>query len=142
MYNNETSLPQKKEVMKQKAFICFHMNDSYYALDIHAVNEIVEIPIITPYPIVIPGHIGVVNLSGQILPIIDFTQAANRLTIQSDDLLLVVNFANENQFGLVIKHPRRVQVPPKLLISTTVNIDGMPVRILEQHNFTFMECPA
>lgn len=142
MHDGETPLLSKKEVMKQQAFICFHMNDSYYALDIHAVNEIVEIPTITPYPIAIPGHIGVVNLSGQILPIIDFTQAETQLTIQSDNLLLVANFANEHPFGLVIKHPRRVQIPQKLLISTTVNIDGMPVRILEQHNFTFMECPA
>lgn len=141
MYDEDTPMLQK-EVVEQQAFIRFDMDDSYYALDIHAVNEIVEIPVITPYPIVIPGHIGVVNLSGQILPIIDFTQTSNRLTTQPDDLLLVVNFVNEHPFGLMIKRPRRVQVPKKLLVSSTVNIDGMPVRILEQHDFAFMECPA
>lgn len=142
MYDEKIPLLPKKEVVEQQAFIRFDMDESYYALDIHAVNEIVEIPVITPYPTVIPGHIGIVNLSGQILPIIDFTQTTNRLPSQPDDLLLVVHFVNWHPFGLMIKHPRRVQVPQKLLVSTTVNIDGMPVRILEQHDFSFMECHA
>jgi purine-binding chemotaxis protein CheW len=138
-----SQLKLAKIVEERQAFIRFVMCGSYYALDFQHVNEVVEIPVITPYPETIPGHLGVVNLSGQILPILDFTGEyikVNRInSLQNSCLLLVVTFTKDNPFGLIIEHPRRVEAAKKLLTSSTINIDGLPVRILRQCDFDSKE---
>lgn len=126
-----------------QAFIQFSIRGSHYALDINTVNEIVEIPTITPYPEVISGHLGVVNLSGQVLPVLDFSGECS-LGIQAQSLehghlLLVASFSKDRPFGLLIQHPRRVEVPSNQLQSKTINIHHLPVRILSQGDFEFKE---
>lgn len=149
MYHNnieEKGSNKPEGTLEQHAFIRFNICGSYYALNIQYINEVVEIPIITPYPVAIPGHLGVVNLSGQILPIIDFTheysEQNNTDLLRASCLLLVVSFIKNKPFGLIIKQPHHVQVPTNLLETTTVNIGGAPVRILDQNDFEIMECQS
>lgn len=130
-------------VDEKNTFIQFTMCDSHYALDIHQVNEIVEIPVITPYPEKVSGYLGIVNLSGQVLPVLDYTgEHASLLNVshlKNSHLLLVADFKEESPFCLIIKHPKRVEVAKKLLDSSNVNINGLPVRILCQSDFSFKE---
>lgn len=132
------------EIAEEKqTFIQFAMGESHYALDIHYVNEIVEVPVITPYPEIVLGYLGIVNLGGQIIPIVDFTgKYTNGITpyvSQNTHLLLVSDFRGNSPFGLIIERPRRVDVAKKMLRSTTVNINSLPVRLLNERDFHFKE---
>lgn len=135
---------EQSEITDEKqTFIQFSMCGSHYALDIHYVSEIVEVPVITPYPQIVSGYLGIVNLGGQIIPVVDFTgQYTNGIemyVIQDTHLLLVTDFSGHSSFGLIIEHPRRVEVIKKTLISATANINDLPVRLLCESDFHFKE---
>ena len=124
-------------------FIQFAMCDSHYALDIHCVSEIVEVPVITPYPELVSGYLGIVNLGGQVIPVVDFTgkytNGIETYRMQTTHLLLVADFNGSSPLGLIIERPRRVEVPQKMLVSATVNINNLPVRLLGERDFHFKE---
>lgn len=126
-------------VDEKKTFIQFVMCDSHYALDIHYVGEIVEVPVITPYPEVVSGYLGIVNLGGQIIPVVDFTgkytNGVETYKVQKNHLLLVADFNGNSPFGLIIERPRRVDVSLKMLVSATANINNLPVRLLDEEDF-------
>ncbi|MDR3443545.1 MAG: chemotaxis protein CheW [Legionella sp.] len=128
---------------EKQTFIQFAMCGSHYALDIHYVSEIVEVPVITPYPEIVSGYLGIVNLGGQIIPVIDFTgkytNGIETYVIQNTHLLLVTDFSGNSSFGLIIERPRRVEVAKKMLLSATANINDLPVRLLSESDFHFKE---
>ncbi len=52
--------------------LTFGSGDEIYGFDIMSVQDIIEIPEITPLPMV-PEHIpGVMNLRGRVVPVVDF----------------------------------------------------------------------
>lgn len=136
-------LEASEVVDEKKTFIQFVMCDSHYALDIHSVSEIVEVPVITPYPEIVSGYLGIVNLGGQIIPVVDFTgkytNGIETYKMQSTHLLLVADFSGNSPLGLIIERPRRVEVLQKTLVSATANINNLPVRLLSEHDFHFKE---
>jgi chemotaxis signal transduction protein len=135
---------EESEVADEKqTFIQFTMCGSHYALDIHYVSEIVEVPVITSYPEIVSGYLGIVNLGGQIIPVVDFTgkytNGIETYKVEDTHLLLVADFSENSLLGLIIERPRRVEVPKKMLVSSTVNINNLPIRLLCERDFHFKE---
>lgn len=130
-------------IEEKQTFIQFVMCDSHYALDTHDVSEIVEMPLITPYPQRVPGYLGIVNLGGQIIPVLDFTkkymQGHDAYVRQESHLLLVSDFNEHSPFGLIIERPKRVEIAKKMLTSMTANINNVPVRLLRVSDFQSKE---
>lgn len=68
------------EIMERtlsETFLAFYLNKKSYAFSILKVNEVIVLPEIIPMPKT-PGYMkGVINLRGQIIPIIDLKLALN-----------------------------------------------------------------
>ncbi len=58
-------------VEEYEHLVGFIIGDEEFAVDIHLVKEIIEVPDITRVPNAPPYVLGVINLRGQIVPVID-----------------------------------------------------------------------
>lgn len=64
---------EEKETSQK--FLAFYLNEKNYAFQILKVNEVIQLPEITPIPKT-PEYVkGIINLRGQIIPIIDLRLA-------------------------------------------------------------------
>lgn len=57
--------------MLETPYLLFNIRDTRYGIETLAVEEIVSLPALTPIPEVPPDIIGVVNIRGEIVPIVD-----------------------------------------------------------------------
>lgn len=67
----------KEENEASQNFLAFYLNEKNYAFQILKVNEVIVLPEITPMPKTPTYMKGVINLRGQIIPIIDLRAALN-----------------------------------------------------------------
>ncbi|GDX41129.1 chemotaxis protein CheW [Armatimonadota bacterium] len=56
---------------KENQLVAFHLANEIYAVDISAINEIILLPEITHIPHTSKDILGVINLRGKIVPILD-----------------------------------------------------------------------
>ncbi|WP_352400310.1 chemotaxis protein CheW [Anaerotignum sp.] len=71
-------------------FLTFVSADLIYGIPIENVVEIITNPSITSLPMVPPFVEGIINLRGQIVPIIDIRRIMNKLEIEDASILCVI----------------------------------------------------
>lgn len=78
-----------------KPFIVFLLDEQRFALPCSDVKRIVRVVAITPVPDIPKGMLGVINMQGQLIPVLDIRQRLGLKPAESqlDDLLVIV----ENQ---------------------------------------------
>lgn len=85
--------------MKTETFLSFKLQDEFFAIRVMQVMEILEIPKITKIPKSPNFLLGVINLRGSVLPLIDtrikFGITPGELTKDTRILVLRVNIGNE-----------------------------------------------
>ncbi len=88
-------------------FLAFFLNEKNYAFPILKVNEVIQLPEITPIPKT-PNYMkGIMNLRGQILPIIDLRLALNMEEAEygKETCVIIVKInseCNEKLVGFVV----------------------------------------
>ncbi len=88
--------------MEQIILVSFIIGDNEYALDISEVQEVVRYQEITPLPKVPDYILGVINLRGKIIPIIDL---GKRIGIESkfeDTRKIIIVKKNNELYGLLV----------------------------------------
>lgn len=88
--------------MAERQFVIFRLNEEKYALDINHVGGITECSDLTPVPDSEPYVRGLMNLRGQIMPIIDLK---NRFGIakgeKPEDRVIIVR-TGEQELGFIV----------------------------------------
>lgn len=98
-------MTEEKETVQN--FLAFYLNKKNYAFPILKVNEVIVLPEITPMPKT-PAHMkGVINLRGQIIPIIDLRLTLNMEEVEYDKqtcvIIVKVQVANiEKDVGFIV----------------------------------------
>ncbi|MDR1385003.1 MAG: chemotaxis protein CheW [Planctomycetaceae bacterium] len=98
-----TQAAQEIEDTLKDMYLTFRLGDEDYAIEIRYVTEIVGMQKITEVPDM-PGYVrGVVNLRGQVIPVIDMRLRFNMIERSYDErtCIIVVNIKNR-QMGLVV----------------------------------------
>lgn len=82
----------EKELVNEMShkYLAFCLNEKNYAFSILKVNEVIVLPEITPMPKTPPYLRGVINLRGQIIPIIDLRLALGLEEVQYDKQTCIV----------------------------------------------------
>jgi len=89
--------------MAGKKYIAFEIAGEIYAVPVGAVREIVRVPELTRVPLAPPYVEGVVNLRGEVLPVINLRKRLDLEAKPLDDLSRVVVFEKEgNIIGAVV----------------------------------------
>lgn len=108
-----------EEVIPTKKFLAFESDGLSYAIDADFVKEIIMANTITRLP-KLPSFIrGVINLRGQVVPIIDIRMRMGRTKTEfTDDTCIIVMNIDEIQVGLLIDAVSQMVDIPEMNIST------------------------
>lgn len=79
-----------EENESSQKFLAFYLDEKNYAFQILKVNEVIQLPDITPMPKTAEYMKGVMNLRGQIIPIIDLRLALNMEKVEYDKQTCVI----------------------------------------------------
>lgn len=96
--------------MSQQSYLTFELSDAFFGIPTTAVQEIFLLPEVTPTAEACSGIIGVVNLRGEILPIVDLHYLLGQSSppLQPNDHIIVVQ-CQDQQVGMVVQHVCEVQ---------------------------------
>lgn len=114
--------------MKELQFVVFRLNDEIYAADIKYVGGITEYTKITPIPNT-PSYVhGIINLRGEVIPILNlkhifnFVDKNNVIDSDTNSRIILYNIENKDvgfivdEASQVIKIPEDdIEEPPALL---------------------------
>lgn len=107
--------------MSQQSYLIFELSDTFYGIPTTAVQEVFLLPEVTPTAEACPGIIGIVNLRGEILPIVDLHYLLGQSfpPLQLSDSIVVVQW-QEQQVGMIVQQVCEVQTIELGDIQTTL----------------------
>jgi len=107
--------------MEAASFIIFSLNDSFYGIQTLAVQEVFYLPELTPIAEAFYDIVGVLNLRGEILPVIDlnlrFGQSLSDYHL--NDSVIILSRQN-TRIGIIVNQVHEVQSIPWSDIKTEV----------------------
>jgi chemotaxis signal transduction protein len=143
IFERQHALQSRAEGAAPRAFVLLTVADVRLVVPLERLREVVEATPVTPYPIPEPGHVGIANLRGNLLPVVtpghlDPTLSAlssRRESSWSPRLLVVFETSDGALIGLGVDGVRKIMVPPEDLpkgdgSEYVVAVRGEPVRLL------------
>jgi len=115
--------------MEHQPYLIIEIHGSRYGLDAYAVQEIFFLPEITPLPESPPDVVGVINLRGEVLPIVDLRGRFGLppTPYQISDSVVVLGEGNTGpQVGLVVNRTYEVQSIPRQNICDPLGRPSIP----------------
>jgi len=116
---NQTEVTKSEEVVQ---FLSFNVSSELFGIDLVHVHEILRPAFITRIPNVDDNILGVVNLRGEIIPIVDlkkkFDQGFTELT--KTTRIIVLEY-NSKKFGLIVEEVKQVIKILKVSVSSINN---------------------
>lgn len=64
----------KKSVAQRERYLSFTLGQEDYAIPLLSVKEVIALPEVTPMPFTPPHFVGIMNLRGQVISVIDLRQ--------------------------------------------------------------------
>jgi purine-binding chemotaxis protein CheW len=113
-----------------RQFVIFRLKDEYYGIDIAAVDGIIKMQDITYVPNTPDYIIGVTNLRGSVLPIIDLRKRFGMSSGEETVDVRIVNVSLEDiRVGMIVDSVSEVQIVSDEVITPTPSV----VSTLETH---------
>jgi hypothetical protein len=133
---NQLKIDKKNlEDIGQFTLIRFHVGDKNYAVDIKNVHEILESLDYTPYPEKLNNHIGILNVRGEIIPLIQFDK--NFSFNKKDKFkIIILEFETGKLNAIKTDKVHKCTQKSKFLIAgQTINLNGIPSFYIDESNF-------
>jgi chemotaxis signal transduction protein len=113
----------------------FRLGSQLFAIPVGLLREVVEIPSVTPVPLVTPELLGLFSLRGQAVPLIDLQRLITRQAGLPTPLAALVEWENhragltlDEVLGLVQASESPQTLP---LVRGSLQFEGRPVQILD-----------
>ena len=104
-------------------YVVFTLSTSSYALDIACVQEIIRLPALTQVPQSLPYVVGIINLRGSIVPVLDLRQRCGLPAGEATAATRVVVVQQESQnLGLIVDGVDEVTTIPVTAIEPVADI--------------------
>lgn len=103
--NVETNEIANGEVQR---FLCFGLNQEDYAIPLLSVKEVIAMPDTTPIPNTPSHFLGIMNLRGQVISIIDLRTKFGFKTEKSSENCVIICDLNGLSLGVVVSGVRNV----------------------------------
>lgn len=112
----------------------FQYGDAFFVVPINLVKEVIENYFIIPYPERNPEHIGLINLRGQILPVI---RPSFYLSIQdsSADRLMLLEISDSQIFCIQAKKVQKISLSQEQVTKDVINIEQIPIKVIRETDF-------
>lgn len=101
--NINNALKQEDENTMQNRYLTFYIGEEEYGIEIKHVIEIIGIQKITPVPNIRKFIKGIINLRGNIIPVVDVRMRFQMPQMQYNDrTCIIVVSVNNNSIGLIV----------------------------------------
>lgn len=95
-------------------FICFSLGKEEFAIPLLSVREVLGVPEVTSIPQSPPHFLGVMNLRGQVVSVMDLRLKLNIKPSASDETAVIILDFESFSLGVVVDRVNSVQeVPPE-----------------------------
>ncbi|MDX2470813.1 MAG: chemotaxis protein CheW [SAR324 cluster bacterium] len=98
----------QQEEFNSKKLICFRLDQTYYAIDMGKIKEVIQPPEIRELPGVSFYVKGVMNLRGEIIPIVDLRKLMNIPAKDGGEVRVIVYDVNGVDIGFFVDEIARV----------------------------------
>ena len=92
-------------------YLTFNLGEEEYALPLHAVREVIALPEITPIPQSAAHFLGIMNLRGQVISIVDLRLKFRIKPSSSTETAVIICDLNPYCIGVVVDSVNSVQTP-------------------------------
>lgn len=94
----------------ESKYIIFKINKEVYAIDVKSVNNIIQMPKITQVPSSPKYYRGVINLRGEIIPVMSLRRKMNYDDdcFTSNSRIIILNIGEDNLLGIVVDEVNEV----------------------------------
>ncbi|MBS3886887.1 MAG: chemotaxis protein CheW [Dethiobacter sp.] len=124
-----SSLMNKTEEQPQEELqlVAFFLQGEEFAVDIQRVREVLKLPPITPLPQSLDFIEGVINLRGEVIPVIDLRKRFRLAdAAKSEKARIIIVEIDEGMVGLIVDsvtevlhlNPSAIEPPPRRLAGT------------------------
>lgn len=116
-------------------FVSFNLDKEEFAIDINFIQEIIKILPTTPVPLTNPYVTGVINIRGNIIPVINLRKRMDfeEKEITENTRIIVINFENR-KIGIIVDNMNEV------LKVSRENIQENPDNIENENSFSDEIC--
>lgn len=83
-------------------YICFNLGIEKYAIPLLTVKEVIRVPKITPVPQTAQHFLGIMNLRGQVISIMDLRKKLNLKELNSQETTVMILNFGQNQLGVMV----------------------------------------
>jgi purine-binding chemotaxis protein CheW len=108
---------QRRRDRENNRYLCFSLGTEEYAIPLLAVREVIAFPEITPVPQAADHFLGIVNLRGQIVSVIDLRRKLSIKPSETAETAVIICDLNPNSIGVVVDSTNCVINPPPEMIS-------------------------
>jgi purine-binding chemotaxis protein CheW len=119
---------------KQHSFLIFRINNSLYGISTYSVQEIFLLPELTSIPEATKGIVGVIELRGKILPVMDLNLRFGQQTFNyslTDQIIVLGN--GDFNLGIIVQEVLEVRNIPEIEINEAIKHNQQPAAG-ESHN--------
>ncbi|WP_141733328.1 chemotaxis protein CheW [Oligoflexus tunisiensis] len=107
-------------------YLCFSLGREEFAIPLLVVKEVIAVPEITPVPFSPPYFLGIMNLRGQVISVLDLRLKLAIKPSQSSETAIIICDLGSMSLGVVVDSINRVEAPGADAISNTPEIQNNP----------------
>lgn len=128
-HDKETSMIEHGDLKKAgtgeiKRFLAFSLGQEHYAIPLLAVKEVIAMPDFTPVPYTPPHFLGIINLRGQVISVIDMRLKFGIKAEKTHESAVIICDFNSVSVGIVVNSVNSVLSLNEEAISPTPEIES------------------
>ena len=123
------------EVKNEQSLVRFLAQEKYYAVNLKNVKEIIEQIEFTTYPEQLNYHIGIINVRGLVIPLIQL-EKSNEIKRKEHCKVIILEFSSENLTAIQVNKISKCTFNSEnILAGQTLNLNGIPSMYIDESNF-------
>ena len=112
-----TEVQEKRENKSTARYLSFSLGGEEYAIPLLAVREVIAMPEITSIPYTPPYFLGIMNLRGQVISIMDLRSKLSIKPLNSSETSVIICDLNSLSIGVVVDSINSVLSPAESEVS-------------------------
>ena len=115
---------RENNTVSEKQYIICNINKENFGIEISHVNNIIQMPKITKVPMAPSCFKGIINLRGEIVPVMSLRRRMNLEddTLTKESRIVILNIDEENLMGVVVDGVKEVCSIPDHTIEATKDL--------------------
>ena len=107
-------------------FLSFSIGKEEYAIELLSVREVIGMPGITPVPHTPPHFLGIMNLRGQVISVMDLRKKFGFPTAATSETAVIILNFQDLSLGVVVDSVNSVLNPDPSALSPKPELQGSP----------------